>query len=61
MAEIEIASVEGHVAITIDPHLTMLSDYAGTMNATVGNQKLEVTGTTVDGLPRPRVPGHDVN
>jgi hypothetical protein len=60
VAEIEIASVEGHVAITIDPQLTMLSNHAGTMKATVANQKLEVSGTTIDGLP-PRVGGHDMN
>jgi len=61
VAEIEIESVEGHVAIAIDPQLTMLSDQAGTMKATVANQKLEVSGTTIDFLPRTRVPGHEVN
>ena len=62
IAEIEIDSAEEGVAITVDPMLTMLSDLAGTMKATVGNQNLQVSGTTTGSgaVPRPRVPGHEV-
>jgi hypothetical protein len=63
VAEIDIESAEGPIAISIDPQLTMLSDQGGMMKATVGNQRLEVSGTTTGdgGLPRARVPGHQVN
>jgi hypothetical protein len=62
IAEIEIDSAEEGVAITVDPTLTMLSDLAGTMKATVSNQKLEVSGTTTGSgaVPRPHAPGHEV-
>jgi hypothetical protein len=62
VAEIEIASA-ANMTITIDPLLTMLSNQAGTIKATVANGKLEVRGTAVDGdsSPRPRTPGHEVN
>ncbi|HXH92658.1 MAG TPA: IPT/TIG domain-containing protein, partial [Thermoanaerobaculia bacterium] len=62
IAEIEIDSAEDGVAITVDPILTMLSDLAGTMKATVGNQNLQVSGTTTGSgaVPRPHVPGHEV-
>jgi len=63
VAEIELQSIDGNVAIKIDPKLTMLSDQAGTMTATVGNGKLKVSGTTIGSgaSPRPRTPGHEVN
>ena len=62
VAEIEIASVDGSVGITIDPQLTMLSDQGGMMKATVANSKLQVSGTTIgNGLTRPHAPGHEVN
>ncbi|MEA2325343.1 MAG: hypothetical protein QOE68_302, partial [Thermoanaerobaculia bacterium] len=62
VAEIEIASA-ANMTINIDPLLTMLSNQAGTIKATVANGKLEVRGTAVDGdsSPRPRTPGHEVN
>jgi hypothetical protein len=63
VAEIEIESADAHVSISIDPMLTMLSDQAGTMKATVANGNLEVRGTTIgsDASPRPRTPDHEVN
>jgi hypothetical protein len=63
VAEIEIESVDANVSVSIDPLLTMLSDQAGTMKATVANGKLEVRGTTIGSgaSPRPRTPGHEVN
>ena len=63
VAEIEIASVGAKVSLSIDPLLTMLTNQAGTMTATVANGKLEVSGTTIGSgaSPRPRTPGHEVN
>ena len=63
VAEIEIESAEAGLSITIDPELTMLSNQAGTMKATVSNRNLEVSGTTIGSgaLPRPHAPGHEVN
>ena len=52
VAEVEIESVEGGVAIGVDPGLTMLSDQAGLMSATVGNGKLEVRGTVINRVPQ---------
>jgi hypothetical protein len=63
VAEIEIGSAGGGIAISIDPQLTMLSDLAGTKNATAANQRLELSGTTIGGggSPRPRAPRVQVN
>jgi hypothetical protein len=63
VAEIEIESADSGIAISIDPLLTMLSNQAGTMKATVGNRNLEVSGMTIGSgkLPRPHAPGHEVN
>jgi hypothetical protein len=63
VAEIEIESADANVSISIDPVLTMLSDQAGTVKATVANGKLEVSGTTIGSgaSPRPRTPDHEVN
>jgi IPT/TIG domain/Dockerin type I domain len=63
VAEIEIASLDANVAVSVDPELTMLSDQTGTMTATVANGRLEVKGTTIESgaSPRPRTPGHEVN
>ncbi len=62
VAEIEIDSVDGAVAISVDPRVTMLGDQAGLMSATVGNGKLEVSGTMVRSVPPRRYrPGKDVN
>jgi hypothetical protein len=63
VAEIEIESVEGGIAIDIDPRLTMLGDLAGTKKATAANQRLELSGTTTGNgaLPRPRMPRDQVN
>ena len=62
VAEIELDAADGNVNISIDPLLTMLSDQAGTMKATVANGKLEVSGTTIGSgaSPRPRT-GREVN
>ncbi|HSY50774.1 MAG TPA: carboxypeptidase regulatory-like domain-containing protein [Thermoanaerobaculia bacterium] len=63
VAEIEIASIQGNVSISIDPSLTMLSDQSGMVTATVGNGRLQVNGTTIGSgtSPRPRTPGNEVN
>jgi hypothetical protein len=62
VAEIEIDSLGGDVAINVDPRLTMLSDQAGLMSATVGNGKLEVSGTAISGVPpRQHRPENKVN
>jgi len=63
VAEIEIASIDANVAVSVDPSLTMLSDQTGTSTATVANGRLEVKGTTIESgaSPRPRTPGHEVN
>jgi hypothetical protein len=62
VAELEIESVEGGVAIGVDPGLTMLGDKAGLMSATVGNGKLEVRGTVINRAPQqPRRPENEVN
>ena len=61
VAEIEIET--GSALLSIDPHLTMLSNQAGTMTASVANGKLQVTGTKIGSgaTPRPRTSGHEVN
>jgi hypothetical protein len=61
VAEIEIES--GSAMLTVDPQLTMLSNQAGTMTASVSNGKLKVTGTKIGkgSTRQPRVPGHEVN
>jgi hypothetical protein len=62
VAEIEIDSPGGDVAISVDPRLTMLGDQAGLMSATVGNGKLEVSGTAISSVPRrPHTPENNVN
>jgi len=62
VAEIEVDSVDGPVTINVDPRLTMLSDQAGLMSATVENGKLEVSGTVIRSVaPRPNTPEKDVN
>jgi len=62
VAEVEVASVEGAVEISVDPRLTMLSDQAGLTSATVENGKLEVKGTAIRSVePRPRTPDNNVN
>ena len=63
VAEIEIESAEAGLSLTIDPALTMLSNQAGTISATVSNRNLEVNGTTIGNgaSPRPHAPGHEVN
>jgi hypothetical protein len=61
VAEIEIET--GNVLLSIDPQLTMLSNQAGTITASVTNGKLKVTGTKIESgsTPLPRTPGHEVN
>jgi subtilisin-like proprotein convertase family protein len=61
VAEIEVESSD--VTISIDPQLTVLSNQAGTMTASVSNGKLKVTGTKIGNgsLPQPRTPEHKVN
>jgi hypothetical protein len=61
VAEIEIASANANVSISIDPALTMLSNQAGTVTATVANGKLQVSGTTIGSgaSPRTRTPRHE--
>ena len=61
VAEIEVES--SNAMLTIDPQLTMLSNQAGTMTASVANGKLKVTGTKIGSgeTPRPRTPIHEVN
>jgi hypothetical protein len=62
VAEIEIDSPGGDVAISVDPRLTMLGDQAGLISATVGNGKLEVSGTAISSVPRrPHTPENKVN
>src|ERR1019366_3507408 len=63
VAEIEIAANDANIVISIDPTVTMLSDQAGTMTATVANGKLKVSGTTIrsDASPQPRTPRSEVN
>jgi hypothetical protein len=63
VAEIDIESADGGIAISIDPQLTMLGDLAGTKKATAANQRLELSGTTIGNgaLPRRRVPTDQVN
>ncbi len=62
VAEIEIDSLGGDVAIGVDSRLTMLGDQAGLMSATVGNGKLEVSGTAIGGVPpRPHTPENKAN
>jgi hypothetical protein len=59
VAEIEVES--SNATLTIDPHLTMLSNQAGTMTASVSNGKLQVTGTKIGGeaTPTPRMLNHE--
>jgi hypothetical protein len=62
VAEIELES--SNATLSIDPQLTMLSNQAGTMTASVANGKLKVTGTKIgsEATPaRPHTPGHEVN
>ena len=61
VAEIEVES--SNATLTIDPELTMLSNQAGTMTASVANGKLKVTGTKIGNgaTPNPRTPDHKVN
>jgi hypothetical protein len=61
VAEIEIEA--SNVALRIDPKLTMISNQAGSMSATVANGRLQVRGTTIGSgvTPRPRTPGSEVN
>jgi hypothetical protein len=63
VAEIEVAANNANIAISLDPTVTMLSDLAGSMTATVANGKLKVSGTTIrsDASPRPRAPRSEVN
>jgi len=63
VAEIEIAANDANVVVSLDPTVTMLSDQAGTMTATVANGKLKVSGTTIrsDAPPQPRAPRSEVN
>ncbi len=62
VAEVEIDSVDGAVAISVEPGLTMLSDQAGLTSATVENGKLEVNGTAIRSVePRPHTPDNNVN
>jgi hypothetical protein len=62
VAEIEIEA-GNNVSLSIDPKLTMLSNQAGTMNATVSGGNLQVNGTTIENgvSPRPHTPGSEVN
>jgi hypothetical protein len=62
VAEIEVETA-GKVGLSIDPKLTMISNQAGTMNATVSNGNLEVSGTTIGkgATPSPRTPGSEMN
>ncbi|MEA2416274.1 MAG: hypothetical protein QOI58_2931 [Thermoanaerobaculia bacterium] len=61
VAEIEIES--SNATLSIDPQLTMLSNQAGTMTASVANGKLQVTGVKIGNgsAPQPRTPDHKVN
>jgi len=61
VAEIEIEA--GNVTLSVDPQLTMLSNQAGTMTASVSNGKLQVTGTKIGNgsAPQPRTPELKVN
>jgi hypothetical protein len=61
VAEIEVES--SNATLSIDPQLTMLSNQAGTMTASVANGKLKVTGTQIGNgsSPNPRTPDHKVN
>jgi len=62
VAEIEVEA-SGKVGMTIDPKLTMISDQAGMMTATVSGGNLEVRGTTIGSgvTPAPRTPGNEMN
>ena len=60
VAEIEVEAA-GKVAMSIDPKLTMISNQAGTMNATVSGGNLEVSGTTIGSGATPRTPGNEMN
>ena len=60
VAEIEVES--SNATLSIDTELTMLSNQAGTMTASVSSGKLKVTGTKIgNGAAHPRTPGHEVN
>jgi hypothetical protein len=61
VAEIEVES--RNATLSIDPQLTMLSNQAGTMTASVSNGRLKVTGTKIGSgaVEHPRTPGHEVN
>jgi hypothetical protein len=61
VAEIEVES--SNATLSIDSQLTMLSNQAGTMTASVSNGKLKVTGTKIGNgaAPHPRTSGHEVN
>jgi hypothetical protein len=61
VAEIEVES--SNATLSIDPQLTMLSNQAGTMTASVANGKLKVSGTKIGNgsTPQPRTPEHKVN
>jgi hypothetical protein len=63
VAEIEVAGAGANLSVSIDPVLTMLSNQAGTVKASVANGKLEVRGTSAGGDSglRPRTPEHEVN
>jgi hypothetical protein len=61
VAEIEVES--SNASLSLDPQLTMLSNQAGTMTASVANGKLKVSGTKIGNgsTPQPRTPEHKVN
>ncbi|MGA8807603.1 MAG: hypothetical protein WB973_06965, partial [Thermoanaerobaculia bacterium] len=61
VAEIEVAG--SNATLSIDPQLTMLSNQAGTMTASVANGRLKVTGTNLGSgaTPNPRTPDHKAN
>ena len=59
VAEIEVETANAQ--LTIDPELTMLSNQAGTMTASVANGKLKVTGAKIGNgaTPTPRMQHHE--
>ena len=61
VAEIEIEA--SNATLSIDPQLTMLSNQAGTMTASVSNGKLQVAGTKIGNgsAQQPRTPELKVN
>jgi hypothetical protein len=62
VAEIEIEA-GNNVSLSVDPKLTMLSDQAGTMSASVSGGSLHVNGTTIGNgvTPKPNTPDNKVN